>query len=343
MVNNKLPKSTEAIEASEIKGQKDSPHDKSGKTRWGLWVIAGSIGGIFLFIIMAVIAQEGRLQKSKNKNSPKRYPHTFLFEIMSPAKKTIYLLGSVHILKDETYPLDPRIEKAFLNSSRLVVEVDSSAIDNVALQALVLKDGMLKGDTVLENVIGSKSFNKLKLILDEISLPVAIFNKMKPAMAALTLSVMHLQKLGYKAENGIDGYFVKKAKSRKMEIVELETIEGQMALFFNIKIGVAYLDHIINDFGKDKKEMAQMVKFWESGDFKGIENQIFHDSIKSDPNLSKFYKKLFFDRNLKMAKKIKGFLKLESKHFVIVGAGHLVGEKGILNLLKKENYTIKQN
>jgi uncharacterized protein YbaP (TraB family) len=84
-----------------------------------------------------------------------------------------------------------------------------------------------------------------------------------------------------------------------------------------------------------------MVRAWTSGDAQAMESAL-SDAVPPDPSLAPIVKKLFDERNVKMLSKIEGYLNSNGSYFVIVGAGHLVGERGLVELLKSRGYVVEQ-
>ena len=93
---------------------------------------------------------------------------------------------------------------------------------------------------------------------------------------------------------------------------------------------------------KTEVMIEQLMALWKSGDERAMEALLFTETLEEYPSFSLIYEKLFFDRNLKMADKIKRFLKTDANYFVIVGAGHLIGDRGIINLLRQQGYLINR-
>jgi uncharacterized protein YbaP (TraB family) len=149
-------------------------------------------------------------------------------------------------------------------------------------------------------------------------------------------------KLGFDPNYGIDRYFLEKAAERK-KILELESLEYQFKLFSALsgKDQESFLLYIVKDIKVLEQELDKLVKAWTTGDEKGIES-IMTRSIKEDKRLIPIYEKLVVERNRKMVSKIEEYLKEKETFFVIVGAGHLVGNQGIIKLLKGKGFLLEQ-
>ena len=98
---------------------------------------------------------------------------------------------------------------------------------------------------------------------------------------------------------------------------------------------------VLSDINTQSKELKVLLEAWNSGDIKGVE-KIMTQSVTEDSRFAPIYEVLIYDRNKSMASKIEDFLKTEETYFVIVGAGHLVGERGIVEILKRKGYSVEQ-
>jgi hypothetical protein len=153
---------------------------------------------------------------------------------------------------------------------------------------------------------------------------------------------MELQKLGLDPEYGIDKHFLKKAENKE-KIVELESIDYQINLLsgFSDAQQELFLVSAFRDLELLKGEINEILKAWNTGDTKTIESFV-SKSLQDDPRMLPIYEKLVFERNKSMASKIEGYLKTKEHYFVIVGAAHLVGKDGIIEILKKKGYLVEQ-
>jgi len=145
-----------------------------------------------------------------------------------------------------------------------------------------------------------------------------------------------LQKLGIDPQNGLDLHFLSEAKGKP--IVELESAEAQIDLLdgFTDKQQEEFLKYTLKDMDGLAKNVNEIIDAWSAGDAKKIENYLL-DPSKDSPEMQTLLVKLFDERNAKMAVKIEELLKTDKTYFIVVGAGHLVGKKGLLQLLGKDH------
>ena len=282
---------------------------------------------IFLFV---VFAQDSLSQSKKS----------FLWKVQSKTN-TVYVLGSIHYLKKEMYPLDEKIEKAFDQSNILGVEANVDNVSKTEVQKLV-ESAFYSGDETLEKHLSPETFESVKKQLTELGTSLEAANKYRPWFLALSLASIEIVKLGFDPNYGIDRYFLSKATEKK-KIVELESLEYQINLFSALseKDQELFLLYTLKDIKVLEQELDKLVMAWAAGDEKGIES-IMTKSIKEDKKLIPVYEKLVVERNRKMVSKIEEYLKEKETFFVIVGAGHLVGNQGIIELLKGKGFLLEQ-
>ncbi len=266
---------------------------------------------------------------------------TFLWQIQSNTN-TSYILGSIHFLKKDMYPLNKKIENAFEESSVLVVEANLS-IDKIAEAILlIMQRGMYAGDKILKNNISKKTYTLAEKKLKEYGMDISNFQKFKPWFLAMTITSFELMKLGLDPNFGIDKYFLDKALKKK-EILELEGAEFQVNLLdsFSAEQQDKFLFYTLKETSKPGKDIENIVNAWSEGNAFEME-KILYESIQNLPELKDFYRKLIDDRNEKMVEKIESFLKTKKKFFIVVGAGHLIGKNGIIQLLRNRGVNLTQ-
>jgi hypothetical protein len=194
----------------------------------------------------------------------------------------------------------------------------------------------------LEKHLSPETLELVKKQLTELGTSLEAANKYRPWFLALSLASLEVLKLGFDPNYGIDRYFLSKATEKK-KIVELESLEYQINLLSTLseKEQELFLLYTLKDINVLEQELDKLVKAWSVGDEKGIE-LIITKSLKEDKRLIPVYEKLVIERNKKMASKIEDYLKEKETFLVIVGAGHLVGNQGIIELLKGKGFVLEQ-
>jgi uncharacterized protein len=264
----------------------------------------------------------------------------FLWKVQSKTG-VAYLVGSIHAYKSGLYPLPKKMEEAFEKSDALAVEANVNEVRPESLMTMINGALYTDGSAVKEH-LSKETYETAVEKLKETGLPLELFQSSKPWFIALTLTSMELHKLGLDPEYGIDNYFLRKAENSK-RIVELESIEYQVNLLssFSDAEQELFLVSTLKDIDLLKKEINTILTAWNTGDTKTMESYV-SKSLQEDPRMLPIYKKLVFDRNKNMASKIEGYLKTNKQYCVVVGAAHLVGKDGIIEILKRKGYTIEQ-
>ncbi|UCD72345.1 MAG: TraB/GumN family protein [Syntrophobacterales bacterium] len=252
----------------------------------------------------------------------------------------IYLLGSLHLLKLDAYPLKSAIERAYAASQKIVFETDIAAMKGPVIQAKILELGLYpEGQNLYHNLNGSTR-RVLEKKLSDLSLPLEHLAMFKPWAVALTLASLELQRLGFDPNYGVDIYFFKRAKKDVREMGFLEPPEYQLNLLakMNKQDQNSFLRQTLRDLNLVLKLAGDMVSYWKTGDADGL-HDLFFKSFKDYPNI---HDRLLIQRNKKWILKIENLIRENKNVLVIVGAGHLVGPDGLIDLLEKKGYTLKQ-
>ena len=267
-------------------------------------------------------------------------PKSFLWKIQSKTS-TVYVLGSLHLAKKEIYPLSQKIENAFDQSDFLVVEANVNDIKKIDIQKL-MESAFYPANDALEKHVSPETFEWVKKETEGLGIPLELLDKQKPWFLAMTLVSLESIKLGLDPNLGIDKYFLSKAEGKK-KILELESLDYQISLLsgFSEKDQELFLIYTLKDLNVMEQEVGRLIQAWVSGDAQAMESLLTR-SVSEDKRLSAILEKLIFERNRTMVAKIEDFLRTKETYFVIVGAGHLVDNQGILKLLGGKGYLIEQ-
>jgi len=267
---------------------------------------------------------------------------TYLWEVSSLTNK-VYLYGTVHAGMSSWYPLPHVVENAFEDSPVLVVEADITDPDLMQKSA---RATIYTPPANLSTHVPPADFARFQRMLPRYGLPEQQVIQMKPFMAASLLVFSEWARLGYDPGNGVDVYFLKRAKQQKKTIVEIEGVDTQIELMDsltdaeNLAVFHGTLDAIDN--GLADQQVKGMVAAWMAGDPDAVlaVAKKYDDQV---PVAADIEEKFIWSRHDAMVAKIQGYLDQgRSRHFVAVGALHLAGPRGLLAKLRARGYVVKQ-
>jgi len=288
--------------------------------------------------VLLIVSLTGSLVSAQS--APSYSQKSFLWKVQS-SRSTIYLLGSIHFLKDDVYPLNQTIENAYESSDQLVVEADINQLGNLDLKRLADRAFYKSGDHI-EKHVSPETYRLVKKESASLGMPAELIGMQKPWLLALSFQAMQLMRLGYDPQHGVDYHFLARAQGKK-RILELESLDDQLNLLsgFSDKEQEKFLLYTLKTLSSMDSQVGSMVRAWASGDAQAMES-ILSEASQLDASLAPIVGKLFDERNMRMTSKIEGYLNSNGSYFVIVGAGHLVGKQGIVELLKNKGYGVEQ-
>jgi uncharacterized protein YbaP (TraB family) len=247
---------------------------------------------------------------------------------------TVFLLGSIHVLRPGDYPLSPAVMQAYASSKALLMEINLADTDMEQLQAEMLTSAMLPEGKSLQEVLGPKRYARAESLARDVGVELATFDGFAPWFAAEAISQLQLLKLGFEPTSGVEMYFLERARSDGKSIAGLETAHDQIALFegLSMEAQAEYLMSSLEQAHELPKEVNDMVHAWQRGDTVWFDDQL-QSELGKDPVL---YQSVLAARNRKWVPKIEALLNDDKNYLVIVGTGHLVGRNSVIELLKKD-------
>jgi uncharacterized protein len=253
---------------------------------------------------------------------------------------SLYLLGSIHLLKKEHYPLPLPIEAAYSNAQVAVFETEIDRMEQAETQAKILAKAMLPEGETLKKILSAETYLSFSNRIRQAGLPMMMFDRMRPGLAAMTLEVLAMQEMGAQAELGLDLHFFKRARQDGKAVIGLESLDFQIALITDIpkEEGELILKATLRDMEKAKDILSEMISTWQHGESAKLET-LLNESLDEFPAISK---RFLTDRNRQWLTKLDELLHADKTAIVIVGAGHLVGKEGVVELLKKKGYKVTQ-
>lgn len=266
----------------------------------------------------------------------------YLWEVSSLTNRA-YLFGTVHAGKAAWYPLPAAVEDAFENSKVIVVEADITDEAAVAKSSAAM---VYAPPASLRTHVPADQYARFTRLLARYGFPEEQVVRMKPFMAVSLLVFSEWARLGYMPNFGVDGYLITKAKAARKPIVEIEGIDTQIRLMDSLteketqQVFKGTLDAL--ESGLTDEQVGGMMAAWQAGDPDALLKvaRRYNDRVAG---ALEFEEKFIWARHDSMAAKIEGYLnQSKDRHFVAVGALHLAGPRGLIEVLRKRGYTIRQ-
>lgn len=252
----------------------------------------------------------------------------------------VYLLGSIHVLRETDHPLPGAVEVVYDDAERLVMEIDMDDLDPLAALQVLMSHGVLEGDTTLQDIMGPEAYAQARASAAEINIPMELLDKTKPWLAAVTVQEMIMMRVGFKAEYGIEMYLTSKATADGKPITGLETVKQQLGFLDSLstETQISWLLQSIVEAQNLELLVDEMVVAWRSGDVRFLEEKLLFE-MDAYPELRDA---ILVDRNKSWVEPIMALLDDSDDYLVVVGVAHLVGDNGVPDLLSKQGVRIKQ-
>jgi uncharacterized protein YbaP (TraB family) len=264
---------------------------------------------------------------------------TLLWKV-SNDKHSIYLLGSIHYLKKENFPLHKAILTAFNASKRLVLEVDLNRISPDAAQRVTLEKAMYRDGQTLQQNVSEETYQLAEQHAAKLGIDMKIMGPMKPWFVALTLLAIKFQQIGLDPNLGVDHYLAERAKASGKATSGLETLEFQVGLLDQLskRDQESLLRETVGEMELLVTNINQIVQSWLNGDSDSLETLLL-GGMKEYPEL---HEKIIVERNRRWVPQIEKILAQDGDAIVVVGAAHLVGKDGVIEMLKARGYRLEQ-
>jgi len=259
----------------------------------------------------------------------------------------VHLLGSVHLGDATMYPLRDEIEQAFDQADHLVVEVNTAqAPDEQTAKAIAALQTYTDG-TTLKDHVSAETYARIQAFLTDLGLETNAYDAFKPWAVYLDMVNYSAAVSGYQGGIGIDMYYLSRAQAVNKPILELESYTLQFNVFDSYSAELQELQinealdgiyGVAESTASNEPALDVLVDLWIQGDDAGLE-ALVADLKKESPEQ---YEKLLTNRHAGMLEKIEGYLNNEKKesYFIITGYLHMLGEDGLITLLKEKGYTV---
>ena len=256
------------------------------------------------------------------------------------AHNTVYLAGSIHMLPVNDATLPPGFERSYANSARLVMEMDLGKFDPMEALAWMMDHGTLPAGTTLRGVLGEQRYGRVSVAAATFGMPMAGLDSLAPWVVGIQITDLAYEHEGFDSEQGVEEQLVRRAQADRKPTAGLETLPEELGSLSSLSSAdqVRMLDQTIDDLKDLKSEMRGVTSAWRSGDAPRLA-ALLSSEYGTFPSL---YKPLVTDRNRRWLPQVEELLRSNDNSLVVVGALHLVGTDGLLELLRGKGYTITQ-
>jgi len=257
---------------------------------------------------------------------------------VSDADTTIYLFGTIHLLPSDLKWRTPRLDQAMTSSQELVVETIIDDKNPTKLMSAMASIGLAKGLPPIAERVPPVKRAALKAAIKKSGVPEPAYNAMKTWMAAFLLLSNQFRDLGL--SGGVEGVLRNDFIARNKPIGELESNLEQLSFFDRLPESAQrnLLEGALEEDTAVKREFGGMLDAWSRGDVNGIARTFDHD-LSGSPEMRD---SLIRQRNSNWSKWIERRMTQPGEVMVAVGAGHLAGRHSVLEMLRKDGYTIRR-
>ena len=298
---------------------------------------AGVAGGLALYFALSgqpALAQEAAVpaaQPAIQGDGPALW-------VVRDADSTLYLFGTVHVLRPTTGWSSPRVEAAFDSADDIWFEI-SDPDNQAAVMPLVQQYG-LSPDKPLSSILTAEEVAELDAAARTVGMTAAQLDPMRPWLAGLTLSVAPLVKAGYDPQSGVELVLKARAEAAGKPIKAFETIDKQIRILATMDepVQLEFIRQTLEDFDDAVEMLDGMVDAWSRGDVAELDRVVVEDMKDAAPHV---YQAILVDRNTDWANQIETLLQGSGTAFIAVGAAHLAGDDSVQSILHSRGVAVE--
>jgi uncharacterized protein YbaP (TraB family) len=243
-----------------------------------------------------------------------------------------YLYGTMHAVPEERFTVSNTLKQAFESSKALALEIDLNL--SLQQQIEIAKDIIIPQGKSLKNYLSTEDYKKVMgYCLDSLKMKKSKFKKYEKIKPFFASSMILQEQLGKTV--AYDQYFNEEAKKRSIPVSGLETMQYQLSTINTISLE-EQAEMLVTSLGKEMMEYQAMLDLYLANDLKGLHDMVISSDMSSDAFTQNFLVK----RNQNWIPGIKKMVETQTS-FIAVGAAHLPGETGVIELLKKEGFTVE--
>ena len=254
-------------------------------------------------------------------------------------RNTIYLLGSIHLLRESDYPLPAEIDTAYADADTLYMEVDVDDLDEMDTVVAMREYGVTAGKT-LADMMGQERFSEVEMLAAELGIPMFMIANLEPWAAALMAEVAMLMQMGFDPQFGVETHLQARAEVDGKEILGFEEAREQLAMLDSLSMPMQreMLLQLLRDGSEYRSIIDDMISAWRSGDTDYMQKNLLDDMRE----YRELYDVLVKNRNADWVEQIEDLTDDADNYLIVVGALHLVGKDGVPEMLRANGYEVTQ-
>ncbi|HKY01102.1 MAG TPA: TraB/GumN family protein [Burkholderiales bacterium] len=256
------------------------------------------------------------------------------------AQGTVYLLGSIHVMRPEVEWRSPAVDRALRDARLVVFETDLAQAQNPdVLDPLITRHALLPNGQTLKSVIPTTTYAELERTSGDLGLPVESLSNMRPWFVAMLLSLQSITKLGFDPNNGVDLQVYNWAVANKKKMGALEALEVQIKMLSELtrEQENELLLATLTQARELPTMMNDMMTAYRRGDAMQLD-KLINSSMDPYPDVRA---RVLKDRNDKWLPQVERMLKEEGTHLIVVGVAHLVGRDSLVTLLRAKGFKVE--
>jgi len=252
----------------------------------------------------------------------------------------VYLAGSIHMLPADDAALPAGFTRAYADSTKLVMELDLAKFDPMEAMTWMMDHGTLPAGTTLRGLLGEQRYGRVSGAAASLGMPMAGLDSLAPWVVGMEITDAAYEHEGFDPDQGVEEQLLRLAQSDHKPTAGLETLPEELGSLSSLSSAdqIRMLDQTVDELKDLKSEMREVTGAWRSGDRAHLA-ALLSSEYGAFPSL---YKPLVTDRNQRWLPQVEQLLNGKDNAFVVVGALHLVGDGGLLELLRRKGYTITQ-
>lgn len=272
--------------------------------------------------------------------APQTTGHPISMWQINGASNRIYLLGSVHVLRQQDHPIPTAIDKAYEDAEILIMEVDVDDLDPIEMAGMVNELGVIKDGGTLQEIMGPSLYDEAADYASQLDIPFLMLAQTEPWLAAITIEQMMLLRIGFNPEYGIEFHLSAKAGEDNKEILGLESVREQLEFLDKLSLSAqrSLLIQTLRESLNIEENLDLLINAWRHGDIDFLEENLLVE-MQRYPEL---YRTLVVDRNEAWVERIRNLIGEQDDYLIVVGTLHLVGDDGVPALLSEIGITTDQ-